>query len=79
MVDESICLGDLVEFQQEFDDGFYMFYLGERAWITEFVDYSHVKVSNKADGYRASDGCEPFKFCTVPISILKKVIIEKHE
>ena len=72
-VDELICQGDLVEFVQEFDDGFYVFYLGERVWVTEFVDYGHVVVSNKHDGYCATDGAEPFKFCTVPISILKKV------
>ena len=77
--DELINIGDLVEFQQEFDDEFNLFYLGEKAWVIELTDYNHVKVSNKPDGYCASDGCEPFKFCTVPISILKKVIIEKHE
>ena len=76
LVDESICEGDLVEFKQEFDDGFYVFYSDEQAWVTEFVDCDHVVVSNKHDGYCASDGCEPFKFCTVPISILKKVTIE---
>lgn len=71
--DDLIDVGDLVEFVQEFDDGFYVFYLGERVWVTEFVDYGHVVVSNKHDGYCATDGAEPFKFCTVPISILKKV------
>ena len=71
--DVLIDVGDLVEFQQEFDDGFNLFYLGEQAWVTKFVDDDHVAVSNKPDGYCANDGCEPFKFCTVPIYILKKV------
>lgn len=73
LVDESICQGDLVEFIQEFDDGGYVFYLGELAWVIDFPDYNHVVVSNKHDGYCASDGCEPFKFCTVPIDVVKKV------
>lgn len=71
--DDLIDVGDLVEFQQEFDDGYYTFSPGERAWVTEYADYDHVVVSNKHDGYCATDGAEPFKFCKVPASILKKV------
>ena len=71
--DDELAIGDLVEFQQEFSDGFYEFYQGEQAWVIELADYNHVVVSNKHDGYCASDGCDPFKFSTVPISILKKV------
>ena len=74
LVDESISQGDLVEFQQEFDDEFNVFYLGEQVWVIDFADYNHVVVSNKHDGYCATDGADPFKFSTVPISILKKVI-----
>ena len=79
LVDESIGEGDLVEFQQEFDDGFYVFYLGEQVWVIDFADYDHVVVSNKHDGYCATDGADPFKFSTVPISILKKVMCTQDE
>lgn len=71
--DDLIAVGDLVEFQQEFNDGYYAFYPGERAWVTEFADYNHVLVSNMPDASRVSDGYDPLKFCTAPISILKKV------
>lgn len=71
--DDLIAVGDLVEFQQEFNDGYYVFHPGERAWVTEFADYNHVLVSNKPDASRVSDGYDPLKFCTAPISILKKV------
>lgn len=79
LVDESISQGDIVEFVQEFSDGFYEFYLGEQVWVTEFADYNHVVVSNKHDGYCASDSCEPFKFCTVPIDVLRKVKTKQNE
>jgi len=75
--DVLIGIGDLVEFQQEFDDGFNVFYLGEQAWVIKFVDGNYVAVSDKPDGYCGNDGCEPYKFCTVPIHILKKIVVNE--
>lgn len=62
-----------VEFLEGFDDGSNVFFKGEHAWVIDIVDENYVLVSNKHDGYCASDGCEPFKICTVPISILRSI------
>lgn len=59
-----------VVFLEGFEDGNYTFFKGEKAWVTGLIDENHVVVSNKHDGYCASDGCEPFKICTVPTSVL---------
>lgn len=59
-----------VVFLEGFEDGNYTFLQGEKAWVIGLVDENYVMVSNKHDGYWASDGCKPFKICTVPTAIL---------
>ena len=59
-----------VVFLEGFEDGNYTFFKGDKAWVIGLIDENHVVVSNKHDGYCASDGCEPFKICTVPTSVL---------
>ena len=60
-----------VVFLEGFEDGNYTFFKGDKAWVIGLIDENYVTVSNKHDGYCASDSCEPFKICTVPTAILE--------